>query len=59
MGQRGLWMQVTPGGMVRGSGWRGWLFTATTLIGPVGFLFHRPFLTEVVAPFLGALAVSQ
>jgi hypothetical protein len=38
-----------------GRGWRGWLFTAIVLIAPVGLLFHRPFVTEVIVPFLRAV----
>ena len=30
-----------------GDGWRGWLFTMAVLLGPVGLLFHRPFVVEV------------
>jgi len=42
-----------------GRGWCGWLFTLVVLLGPVGLLFHRPFVVEVVVPFLEAMgAVS-
>jgi alginate O-acetyltransferase complex protein AlgI len=30
----------------------GWLYTLVFLIGPVGLLFHDPFLTRVIVPFL-------
>jgi alginate O-acetyltransferase complex protein AlgI len=35
-----------------GRGWRGWLFTMVVLIGPVGLLFHPPFATRVIQPFV-------
>lgn len=38
-----------------GSGLRGWLFSAVVIIGPCGLLFHRPFVCDVVYPFLQAL----
>jgi alginate O-acetyltransferase complex protein AlgI len=38
-----------------GKGFRGWLFTMTLLVAPAGLLFHRPFVTEVVVPFLHAV----
>ena len=38
-----------------GSGWRGRLFTGAVLLVPVGLLFPRPFVVEIVAPFLAAL----
>jgi hypothetical protein len=34
------------------SGWRGWLFTMVVLAGPVMLLFHRPFVLDVVVPFV-------
>jgi alginate O-acetyltransferase complex protein AlgI len=30
----------------------GWFYTLVFLIGPVGLLFHKPFLTRVIVPFL-------
>jgi hypothetical protein len=30
----------------------GRLFTAVVVVGPVGFLFHPPFIFRVVLPFL-------
>ena len=30
----------------------GWLYTALFVIGPAGLLFHAPFLTRVIVPFL-------
>lgn len=33
-------------------GWRGWLFTAMFVLGPLPLLFHRPFLVNVVAAFV-------
>ncbi|MGL4464140.1 MAG: wax synthase family protein [Planctomycetia bacterium] len=38
-----------------GDGGRGRLFTIIVLLGPVGLLFHRPFVVEVVVPFLRAV----
>jgi alginate O-acetyltransferase complex protein AlgI len=38
-----------------GTGWRGWLFTMTLLLVPLGLLFHPPFVTRVVVPFLQAV----
>lgn len=38
-----------------GLGWRGWLFTAVVVVLPAGLLFHRPFVVEVVLPFLEAI----
>jgi alginate O-acetyltransferase complex protein AlgI len=39
-----------------GGGFRGWLFTAILIVGPVGLLFHPPFLHHVVLPMLDAIA---
>ncbi len=33
----------------------GWLWTLAFVLGPVGLLFHRPFLTRVIGPLLEAL----
>ena len=33
-------------------GWRGWLFAFILLIAPVVLLFHRPFVVNVVVPFM-------
>ncbi len=38
-----------------GSGRRGWLFTLIVTAGPIGLLFHRPFMLNVVVPFLDAI----
>jgi Membrane bound O-acyl transferase family len=40
-----------------GRGWRGWLFTAVTLVGPAVLLFHQPFVLRVAVPFLSDLGV--
>ena len=33
----------------------GWLFCALVVLGPVGLLFHAPFLERVIAPMLEAI----
>jgi alginate O-acetyltransferase complex protein AlgI len=33
----------------------GWFYTLTFVLGPVGLLFHEPFLTRVIGPFLEAI----
>lgn len=38
-----------------GKGWRGWLFTLVCLLVPAPLLFHPPFVTRVVVPFLHAI----
>jgi len=38
-----------------GSGWRGWAFTAGSMLATVGLLLHAPFVVGVVVPFLAAL----
>jgi hypothetical protein len=38
-----------------GQGLSGRLFTAAVLVLPIGWLFHRPFVCEVILPFLYAL----
>jgi hypothetical protein len=38
-----------------GKGWRGWLFTLLCLLVPAPLLFHLPFVTQVVVPFLRAI----
>lgn len=38
-----------------GRRWRGWLFAMAILLGPATLLFHRPFVTGIVVPFLAAL----
>jgi hypothetical protein len=38
-----------------GAGLRGRLFTMMVLLGPVGLLFHRPFLDRIIVPFVQAL----
>ena len=41
-----------------GTGWRGWLFTMGVLLTPVAMLFHRPFVTGIVEPFMQDLWAS-
>jgi len=38
-----------------GAGWRGWLFTMGMLLAPATILFHGPFVTRVVVPFIQAV----
>lgn len=38
-----------------GNGRSGRLFAAAVLVAPVGLLFHRPFVVEVIVPFMRAL----
>jgi len=38
-----------------GSGLPGWLFTMLMLAAPAGLLFHPPFVTRVIVPFMRAL----
>lgn len=53
----GLFGQRTH--LVRGWGWnrgaRGWVTTAVFVLVPLPLLFHEPFLTRVVLPFLAAI----
>ena len=41
-----------------GNGWRGRMFTAVVVVGPVYGLFHPPFVREVVLPFLDAIGAN-
>jgi alginate O-acetyltransferase complex protein AlgI len=36
----------------------GWLWTLAFVLGPLGLLFHEPFLTRVIGPFLGAIGAT-
>lgn len=38
-----------------GAGVRGWLFTMIVLVAPVTLLFHRPFVVDIIVPFLRAI----
>jgi len=38
-----------------GSGWQGRLFTTLVLLAPAGLLFHRPFVTGIIVPFMRVL----
>jgi alginate O-acetyltransferase complex protein AlgI len=40
-------------------GWRGWAFTMVVLSAPVWLLFHPPFVTNVIVPFLGFLGATR
>lgn len=41
-----------------GAGWRGWAFTAIVVVGPAGVLFHPPFVTDVMLPFLAVIGAT-
>jgi hypothetical protein len=41
-----------------GRGLRGWLFTAVALLLPVRLLFHDPFVTRIVVPFMRACGAA-
>jgi hypothetical protein len=43
-------------GLMRG--WPGWMFTAATLLCPAPLLFHYPFLTRIVLPFMEAMGAA-
>jgi alginate O-acetyltransferase complex protein AlgI len=43
-------------GLMRG--WPGWLFTAVALLAPAPLLFHDPFLTRIVLPFMKAFGAA-
>jgi len=47
-------IERSPSGKKIGLGC-GWLFTAVTLAGPAWLLFHSPFVTRVVNPFIQSL----
>jgi hypothetical protein len=38
-----------------GSGLRGWIFTMVVVAGPAFWLFHPPFVREVILPFMQAI----
>ena len=38
-----------------GRGWRGWLFAMLVLVGPSPLLLHRPFVEQIVVPFVLAV----
>jgi alginate O-acetyltransferase complex protein AlgI len=40
-----------------GRGWAGWIFCGLVTVGPVGLLFHRPFVERVVVPMLRAMGL--
>ena len=41
-----------------GRGWRGWTFTMLVLMLPVYGLFHPPFVTRIIVPFMRAVGVQ-
>ena len=50
----------TPVGrrMGLGRGWCGWLFTMLVIAGPVFWLFHPPFVHNVILPMLAAIGAT-
>jgi hypothetical protein len=40
-----------------GRGWVGWMFCAIVVLGPVGLLFHRPFIERVAVPMFHAIGL--
>jgi hypothetical protein len=42
-----------------GAGVRGWCYTMLVLAGPLGLLFHRPFVLTVILPFLDAIGAIR
>jgi len=47
-GQVGRWAGL-------GRGARGWIFTVLVTAGPIGWLFPRPFVQNIILPMLGAI----
>jgi hypothetical protein len=41
-----------------GRGWPGWLFTCLVLLLPAPILFHAPFVTRIVIPFMQAVGAA-
>ena len=41
-----------------GQGWRGWVFTMSMLAAPVYWLFHPPFVLNVMVPFMDFLGAG-
>ena len=41
------------------SGWRGWLFAAVVILAPAWWLFHPPFVREVIVPFLQVIGAAR
>ena len=42
-----------------GAGPRGWLFTMGMLLAPAAILFHRPFVTRIIVPFMRAIGAIE
>jgi alginate O-acetyltransferase complex protein AlgI len=41
-----------------GGGWRGWLFTLLITAGPAFWLFHPPFIKNIILPMLAAIGAT-
>jgi predicted DCC family thiol-disulfide oxidoreductase YuxK len=56
----GVWFERTPLGKALGLGvgLRGWLFTALLAAGPAFWLFHPPFVRNVMLPMLDAIGAK-
>ena len=56
----GVWFErTTPGrALGLGAGLRGWLFTVLLAAGPAFWLFHPPFVRNVILPMLHALGAT-
>ncbi len=53
----GIWFEGSPMGrrLGLGHGWRGWAFALAITAGPMFWLFHPPFVHEVILPFAQAI----
>jgi hypothetical protein len=53
----GVWAERSPAGkrLQLGHGIAGWAFTMIVVAGPVYWLFHPPFVRQVIVPFMKAI----